>query len=128
MVEVEYISVAGDLDNAGLLWQPEIGDEISLREKLGSISVLVDPQGMTPRELRSTYLWLPKLEQLIEQIEARQAILAHAGLEIGSGYLHYKTIIEYKAGKIEAKAESLRLSVGFALRDLLHNKGWLNFH
>jgi hypothetical protein len=55
----------------------------------------------------------------VHQFEARQAILFHAGLEISEHSLCYKTVIRAPAGPIETKAESLRLSLGIALRDLL---------
>ena len=77
-----FINVAEDLELAGLIWRPEIGDEISNRHEPGAVSVLVDPQGMTPTELRSVYLWLPTVEQMVLQFEVRQAILFHAGVEL----------------------------------------------
>ena len=79
---ISFLQVAHDLETAGLLWQPEIGDEISQRSAPEIVSILIDPQGMTPSVLRETYVWLPTVEQLVDQLEARRAILFHAGLEI----------------------------------------------
>lgn len=114
-----FLPVAEDLELAGLIWQPEIGDEVSHRRRPDAVSILVDPQGMTPGELRSEYLWLPSVEQLVLQFEARQAILFHAGLEITNQELYYKTVIKSQLGPIESRAESLRVSLGIALRSLL---------
>jgi len=122
MISLPFIEVAKDLELAGLVWQPEIGDEISLREQLGEISILVDPNGMTPKELRSTYIWLPTVEQIVCQFEARQAILFHVGLELSPNTLCYKAVLKSPIGAIESQAESLRTAVGLALRDLLLNE------
>ena len=113
------IVVAEDLEEAGLVWQPEIGDEISDRRVKKEISILVDPRGMTPRELRAMYLWLPTVEQLVEQVEARQAVLCHLGIELTEEDLCYRTILKAKNKQIETKGESMRISLGGALRDLL---------
>lgn len=114
-----FLDVAQDLEIAGLLWQPEIGDEVSSRLNRESVSILVDPQGMSPGELRMTYLWLPTLEQMVSQFEARQAILFHAGLEISESAMYYKAIVKFRGDPIESKAVSLRSAVGLALRNLL---------
>jgi hypothetical protein len=58
---------------------------------------------------------------MILQFEARQAILFHAGLELSETACCYKTIIQAPFGQIESKAESFRISMGLALRDLLIN-------
>ena len=116
---LHFLQVAEDLELAGLLWRPEIGDEISLRSKKESVSVLVDPQGFTPEELRAEYLWLPTVEQMVTQFEVRQAILFHAGLELTEKSLCYKTVIQAPKGPIESCGTTLRLSVGLALRNLL---------
>ncbi len=114
-----FLEVAQDLELAGLIWQPEIGDEVSYRESLDRVSILVDPEGMTPAELRSTYIWLPTLEQMVLQCEARQAILYHAGLELNDTEIHYRTVIQGPRGHIETTAFTLRVSMGLALRGLL---------
>ncbi len=128
LVDVPFISVAGELDGAGLQWQPAIGDEVTHRENPDQVSILVDPDGMTPKELRETFLWLPTLEQLVTALEARQAILFHAGLEMGTGILTYKTVIQARAGTIESLGDSLRVSVGLGLRDLLHLENRKSLH
>lgn len=116
---VSFFEVATSLDDLGLIWAPEIGDEVSPREQPGAISVLVDPQGMTPNELRSVYLWLPTFEQMVFQLEARQAILFHVGLELSAARLGYKTVIQTRAGTIEATADTPRSALGLSLADLL---------
>ena len=115
----QFLEVAEDLEHAGLLWKPEIGDEVSDRQNPGVVSILVDPKGMGPLELRSVYLWLPTVEQMVLQFEARQAILFHAGLEMTTASLCYKTVIQSPKGQIESRADSLRSSVGIALQKLL---------
>lgn len=114
-----FLTIAEELELAGLLWKPEIGDEISYRQEKGSVSVLVDPQGMSPSELRACYLWLPTVEQMVWQFEARSAILEHTGLELSQKNFCYKTVVKSSFGDIESKANSLRSSVGIALRNLL---------
>lgn len=127
MATVRFVGVAEDLEIAGLVWQPEIGDEVTDRKALKSVSILVDPQGMTPTQLRATYLWLPTVEQMLEQFAARQAILYHAGLELSENAMNYKTIIQAPFGPIESHAHTFRVSVGMALRDLLmHENGALH--
>ncbi len=116
-MNVEVIDVALDLDKAGLVWHPEIGDEIAMRESLERVSILVDPQGMTPRDLRNLFLWLPTVEQLVQQFEARQAMLFHAGLNQG---LSYEVVVKTPSqGLIETAASSLRIACGRALNQLL---------
>jgi hypothetical protein len=114
-----FLNIAEELELAGLIWKPEIGDEICYRQKKETISVLVDPQGLSPSELRSTYLWLPSVEQMVWQFEARSAILEHTGLELTQKDFCYKTVVKSSFGEIESKAASLRSSVGLALRSLL---------
>jgi hypothetical protein len=123
---VNFVSLAHDLENAGLVWQPEIGDEISDRTKRDTISILVDPEGRHPEELRQSYLWLPTVEQLVFQFEARQAILFHAGLELSEKYMGYKAVVQSPFGPIEASAVSLREALGEALKELL--RGEPNLH
>ncbi len=114
-----FPEVALNLELAGLIWQPEIGDEVLSRQDEQRVSILVDPHGMSPRQLREVYLWLPTVEQMVYQFEARQVILEHAGLELSEKQLCYRTVIQSQIGPIEARAETLRTSVGLALRDLL---------
>jgi|688.fasta_scaffold510083_1 hypothetical protein len=115
----KFLNVAHDLEVAGLLWHPEVGDEVADREGRQPVAILVDPQGMTPTELRQTYLWLPTVEQIIYQFEARQAVLFHAGFELTDAEACYKTVIQASFGHIESRADSFRVSLGLALRDLL---------
>jgi hypothetical protein len=122
MSSMQFIQVANELETFGLVWQPEIGDEIAPRGAQNVVSILVDPQGMTPRELRTKYLWLPNVEQMVEQIEVRQGILYHAGLEITGSQLFYKTVIRAQVGLIESQAENFRVSLGLALKNLLAGK------
>ena len=112
----EFIEVSLELDRGGLVWHPEIGDEVSLRDQLNRVSILVDPQGLTPKELRSQYLWLPTTEPLVMQFEARQALIYHAGV---TASLSYETVIKSVNGIVEATAASLRLAFGIALRELI---------
>ncbi len=123
-----FLDIAQDLELAGLVWQPEIGDEISNRKVRDQVSVLVDSQGLTPSQLRSAYLWLPTVEQIVFQFEARQSILFHAGLELSEKALCYKTIIKSPLGPIESTAESLRAAMGMALRNLLLGDVGESFH
>ena len=115
-LEFDFIKVSYELDRSGLLWRPEIGDEVAERESLDHVSIFVDPQGLTPSELRQFFVWLPTVEQLVAQFEARQAMIYHAGI---SETLEYETVIRAPAGVIEAKAPSLRLAFGRALYNLL---------
>ena len=119
MESVNFLQVAEDLELAGLYWRPEIGDEVAERKRLEAISILIDPQGMSPSELRSTYLWLPTIEQIVLQLEARQAVLFHTGLELSETSMLYKTVVQHSKGQLEAHADSMRLSLGLALRGLL---------
>ncbi len=111
-----FISTSRVLDLSGLRWNPEIGDEIASRSDYQTISILVDPQGLTPGELRETYLWLPSVEQLVMQFEARQAFIQHVGL---NEKLLYKAVIESAGRMIESEARSLRMVFGKALENLL---------
>jgi len=123
MASFSLLDLAEDLELVGLVWHPEIGDEVSRNKERDTVSVLVDTCGLTPRELRGIYLWLPTVEQMVSQLEARQAVLCHTGLELTTSDLFYKTIVKSPSGEFESKARSLRLSVGFVLRDLLASNG-----
>ena len=115
----QFIYVAHDLEAAGLCWKPEIGDEVADREGKHPIAILVDPQGMSPEELRSCFVWLPTVEQMLTQFEARQAVLFHAGFELKDNQMCYKTVIQASNAHIESKGVSFRLALGLALRGLL---------
>ena len=128
MTTTHFVRVAQDLESAGLIWRPEIGDEITDRERREMVSILVDPQGMTPSELRQTYLWLPTIEQIVLQLESRQAVLQHTGLEMNESTLGYKTIIQTAMGDIETLAESFRLSLALGLKEFLLAVDTRNYH
>jgi hypothetical protein len=113
------IYLAHDLEAAGLLWNPEVGDEVADREGKHPVAILVDPQGMSPDELRAAFLWLPTVEQMLMQFEARQAVLFHAGFECNDNQFGYKTIIQSGKGHIESRGESFRVALAIALRGLL---------
>ena len=116
MTVIEFIPISLELDKSGLVWHPEIGDEVTERENVGKVSILVDPRGMTPVELRSTFVWLPNTEQIVQQLEARQALIYHAGI---TQSLLYETVVRTSFGVIETAANSLRLAFAQALRDVL---------
>ena len=101
-----FLSVAEDLELAGLIWRPEVGDEVTDRRQKDLISIFVDSQGLSLEELRSSFLWLPTVEQIVYQFEARQAILFHAGLELNEKCICYKTVIQAPVGHIEKKADT----------------------
>jgi hypothetical protein len=117
-IDLEFIELSAHLDRSGLIWHPEIGDEVSERPSLQRVSILVDPQGHTPRELREQFLWLPTVEQLVMQFEARQALIFHAGINQS---LSYETVIKTGIGLIETSAQTLRHSFAKALNELLAN-------
>ena len=116
--EDAIVHLAMDLDRSGLIWHPEIGDEVIERSSESRISILVDPQGLGPEELREVYVWLPTLEQLVEEIEVRNALLYHAGVCEGNVY---EAVIKTELGVIEAQGESLRLALANALLELIAN-------
>ena len=121
-----YISVSQQLDEKGLLWQPEIGDEVVDRNNLKTVSILVDPCGLTPTELRGSYVWLPSMEQLVHQFEARQALIYHAGI---TEMFSYQVVVRTPANSvIETAANNLRVAMGSALYELLINLEQKSFH
>lgn len=123
-----FLNIANELEDVGLVWQPEIGDEILNKSGETEVSVLVDTGGLTPSQLRQAYLWLPSVEQMVLQFEIRQAILFHAGLELTDSSYCYKTVIQTRKDQIEAQAESLRNAMGIALRDFLLASQSKQFH
>ncbi len=116
----EYINLSLELDRSGLIWHPEIGDEVTERASLERVAILVDPQGLSPSELRESFIWLPTVEQLVVQFEARQAMIFHAGI---TPSFTYEAIIRTADGIIEASAATLRMAFGMALRNLLGDFG-----
>lgn len=118
-MKTNFVTIAWDLESAGLSWNPEIGDEVSVREEPARVSILVDPAALSVRVLRDTYLWLPTLEQLVQQLEARQAVLHHAGFQISETEMFYRAVIHSPQGQIEGTGFTLRSALGVSLRDLL---------
>lgn len=116
MIGEEFITVSFELDAAGLVWHPEIGDEVAEREQLSRIAVLVDPMGLTPTQLRASFLWLPTLEQLVEQLEAREAFIYHAGI---TKSLSYEAIVKTPSGVVEIAGPTLRVAFGQALHEVI---------
>ena len=114
----DCIQISFELDRSGLLWHPEIGDEVTERQDLERVAILVDPRGLTPKELRENFVWLPTVEQLVQQLEVRQAMIYHAGI---TQSLLYEAVIRTTFGVIETSAASLRIAFGKALRDVLKN-------
>lgn len=119
MNELVFLPIAFELEDAGLLWHPEIGDEVAQRENPDEVSILVDNKFYKINDLREMFVWLPRVEQLVKQIELRQAILAHAGLELTTKTMHYKAILKAPCGEIQGTDQSLRGAVGKSLRDFL---------
>ncbi len=121
----DYIRLSLDLDRAGLVWHPEIGDEVAERVTLSRIAILVDPQGLTPKELRASFLWLPSVEQLVQQLEAREAFIYHAGV---TNALIYEAVVKTPGGMVETHAASLRTAFGQALREVLSSSAVETIH
>ena len=114
---IDYIDVSGKLDVAGLIWHPEMGDEIALRDNPHKVSILVDSGGLTPGQLRRLYLWLPTVEQLAGQIEARQTKIEHLGL---TDRFSYRLVLRHRLQhKIETEQKTIKLAFGFGLWELL---------
>lgn len=118
MARLDLITLSVKLDTSGLIWLPEIGDEVSPRTDLERVSILVDPQGLTPTELRERFVWLPTVEQMVEQFEARQAVIYHAGV---TEMLRYEAVVRISDKVIETCEATLRLAFGKALHELLSN-------
>lgn len=119
MSDLTFLTHAYALESAGLLWQPEVGDEVAEREKPDQVSILINSAGYTPSDLREMYLWLPRLEQLVIQIEMRQAILCHAGLELSEKKMFYRAVLKAHCGQIEGQDRSLRGAIAKSLRELI---------
>lgn len=114
-----YSNIAFDLESAGLYWTPMIGDEICKREYPEDISLLVNSATLTPEELRNIYIWRPSVEQIVFQLEARQAVLKHAGLDLSTSAIEYLTIIETNVGEVISRARSLRSALALSLKEFL---------
>ena len=118
MNEAAFVNVAFELDQCGLLWRPVVGDEVSERNNLESISILVNPKRLSLSELRDAFIWLPTVEQLVVQFEARQALVYHAGINAS---LKYEVVVKSQVGIIEVQAPDIRTAFGKALNGLLVN-------
>ena len=119
MNSMDFIATSVSLDRAGLRWEPEIGDEVTEREALDRVAILVDPQGHSPEELRDSFIWLPTVEQLIDQIGVRGGALYHVGLSEGCVY---EAVVRTSSGVIEVRSESLRVALGQSLIQLLQTQ------
>ncbi|MCS6894129.1 MAG: hypothetical protein NZO16_06165 [Deltaproteobacteria bacterium] len=110
----EIITLSFALERAGLVWHPEIGDEVSERTS-NQIMILTDNFSLPPSHLRRIFLWLPRAEQLIEQIEARQGIITHVGwINDGSTY-GYGAFLKIGDVEIRATSSSFRLALAMLL-------------
>lgn len=118
MNSIEFIPLSVQLDRAGLHWDPEIGDEVTERGAVDRVAILVDPQGLTPEELRDSFIWLPSIEQLIDQIALRGGVLYHVGM---SENLVYEAVVKTPTGIVEIAAPSLRVALAQTLIQLLQH-------
>lgn len=116
MNSVDFISTSISLDRAGLRWEPEIGDEVTEREALDRVAILVDPQGHSPEQLRDSFIWLPTVEQLIDQIALRGGAIYHVGL---ADDMVYEAVVKTPNGVIEVQSPNLRIALGQTLIQLL---------
>lgn len=124
--ELHFIELSVELEQSGLIWHPEIGDEVIARDKPSRVSILVDPAGMSLKELRINYIWLPTVEQLVNQFEAREALIHHVG--INQNFI-YEAVIKTSYGAIiETNAPTIRLVFGAALKDLIKEKTQVSVH
>ena len=119
------INLATRLEAAGLQWDPEIGDEVIDRSDLDKVGILVDPQGLSSDELRGNYLWLPSIEQLILEVEHRDAIIFHAG---STGQNHYEVVLKTAGGLVRASGIEFRIALGNAFVSLLCEEHRVELH
>ena len=123
---IDFFNLSSQLEKSGLTWNPEIGDEVADRVTATAL-ILVDNKGLTPNQLRKLFLWLPRLEQMIEQIEARQAIIAHFGFNAESRNSGYLVEIKFRESVFSAAHPDSRLAVGLGLLKLLQSINRANF-
>ena len=116
----QFIEVSCDLEKSGLVWHPEIGDEVAARDKPTRVSILIDPGGMSLGELRDNFIWLPTVEQIVMQLEAREALIYHVG--INRNFCYEAVIKTVHGAVIEAAAATIRLAFGNVLKDLICEK------
>jgi len=126
-VEVlDFFNLSSQLEKSGLTWNPEIGDEVADRVTATTL-ILVDNKGLTPNQLRKLFLWLPRLEQMIEQIEARQAIISHFGFSTSLKNSGYLVEIQFRESVLSATHPDSRLAIGLGLLKLLQYINKVNF-
>lgn len=118
-MESNFVPLALQLDEVGLPWIPQVGDEVSQRIEPGEVAILFDNQGLTVEELKKTFIWLPTLEQIVLQLEIRQAVLKHAGLSLDKSNFGYSAVVKHKIGEIRTIAPNLRLALGMTLKEIL---------
>ncbi|MDD2941649.1 MAG: hypothetical protein PHC51_01670 [bacterium] len=112
------INLSKELEDVGLIWQPRLGDEVVLRDDMSHVSVINANHDLNPHVLRSAYLWLPRIEQLIAQIEARQGLICHAGINSACAY---EIVVKFPKGFIEVYEWTFRTAFALAvLRMLLY--------
>lgn len=112
-----------ELEEAGLHWQPNVGDEICNRQDPTQVSILFDSCGLSLNELKNAYVWRPNVEQMVSQLEVRQAVLKHAGFKITPTQMAYIAVIQSMYGEIRGEAQSLRSAIGQGLKELLEYFG-----
>ena len=122
---VNLISLASRLESAGLSWEPEIGDEVIDKLDRKKVGILVDPQGLSLDDLRQSFLWVPNIEQLILEIENRNAIIFHAG---SSASHDYDVVLKTVSGLIKGEGSDFRLALGDALENLLSESHRVELH
>lgn len=119
------INLATRLEAAGLQWDPEIGDEVIDRSDLDKVGILVDPQGLSSDELRGNFLWLPSIEQLIFEVEHRDAVIFHAG---ATGQGNYEVVLKTASGLLRANGSEFRIALGNAFESLLCEEHRVELH
>ena len=77
----------------------------------------VDSLGLTPHELRTLYVWLPTVEQMLQQIEKRSGLLFHAGRGRTSDC--YEAIVFAENEMLKAQGSSLRQALAEVLCTLI---------
>jgi hypothetical protein len=123
---LDFFNLSSQLERSGLVWHPEIGDEVADRATCQAL-ILVNNKGLTPSQLRRLFLWLPRMEQMIEQIEARQAIITHFGYSADLANHVYCVNIEVGAQQINASHLDSRFALGLGLLKLLQLINKVNF-
>lgn len=119
-MEDNFILLAKELERVGLKWVPEIGDEVSIRDLCDNkISILIDSNGMNLIELRENYIWLPTIEQLLDEIETRGGFLFHSGMELSENNKKYSVVIQTLTDTFTVHHNTLRGALAVALKKLI---------